>query len=69
MSQAGLHSAVCSASDCRSRVYMFESQLEHKTLMEIDHEIISAVILPLKIQERQLSVTGKSMHTKYWLTT
>ena len=37
--------------------------------MEIDHEIISLVILPLLlIQVGQLSVIGKSMCTKYWLT-
>ena len=40
------------------------------TFVEIDHEIISAVILPLPlIQEGQLSVTGKSVCTKSWLTT
>ena len=39
------------------------------TFIEIDHEIIYMVILPLLlIQERQLSITGKSMFTKYWLT-
>ena len=38
-------------------------------IMEIGHEIISTAIpsLPL-IQEVQLSVTGESMCTKYWLT-
>ena len=37
--------------------------------MEIDHEIISLVILSLPLlQEGQLSVTGESMCTKYWLT-
>ena len=41
------------------------------TFVEINHEIISADILPppfLLIQERLLSVTSKSMCTKYWLT-
>ena len=37
--------------------------------MEIDHEIISTVILLLPlIQEGLLSVTSESMCTKYWLT-
>ena len=40
------------------------------TFMEIDHEIISTVILLLElIQERLLSVTSESMCCmKYWLT-
>ena len=39
------------------------------TFMEIDHEIISMVILLLLlIQERLLSVTRESMFMKYWLT-
>ena len=39
------------------------------TFVEIDHEIISTVILRLPlIQERTLSVTSESMCTKYWLT-
>ena len=45
------------------------------TFMEFDHEIISTVILLLPvtlllplIQEELLSVTSKSMCTKYWLT-
>ena len=38
--------------------------------MEIDLEIFSAAILLLPlIQEGLLSVTSKSMCTKYWLTT
>ena len=40
--------------------------------VEIDHEIISTVILPPSaeriIQEGLLSVTSKCMCTKYWLT-
>ena len=33
------------------------------------HEIISMVILPLQlIQEGQMSVSGGSMCTEYWLT-
>ena len=38
-----------------------------QTLMEIDHEILSTVILLLLIQEGQLSDTSESMCTKYWL--
>ena len=39
------------------------------TFVEIDHKIISTAILPLPlIQEGHLSVTGKSIGTKYWLT-
>ena len=38
------------------------------TFIEIDHEIISTVILLLPvIQEGLLSVTSESMCTKYWL--
>ena len=39
------------------------------TFMEIDHDIISMVILLfLLIQEGLLSVTSESMCTLYWLT-
>ena len=39
------------------------------TVVMIYHEIISTVILPLPlIQEGHMSVSGKSMCTKYWLT-
>ena len=39
------------------------------TFVEIDHEIISMVILLLLLtQEGLLSVTSKSMCMKYWLT-
>ena len=39
------------------------------TFEEIDHEIISTVILHLLlIQEGLLSVTNECMSTKYWLT-
>ena len=44
--------------------HKFKSQHGNITLMEIDHEIISAVILLLQlIQEGQLSVTGESLCT------
>ena len=38
------------------------------TLVEIDHEIISMVILLLLLIQEGLSVTRESMCTKYWLT-
>ena len=39
------------------------------TLVEIDHKIISTVMLVLwLIQEGLLSVPSESMCTKYWLT-
>ena len=39
------------------------------TLVEIDHEIISMVILLLPlIQEGLLSAVSESLCTKYWLT-
>ena len=39
------------------------------SLVEIDHEIISMVILLLQlIQERLLSFTSKIIYMKYWLT-
>ena len=45
--------------------HKFEFQLGHITFIEIDHEIISKVILSLLlIQEgQQLSVTGESICT------
>ena len=53
---AGLHTAVISMPDCRSRGHKFESQLRHTTFVKIDHEIVSLVILPLPlVQEGQLS--------------
>ena len=52
---AGPRSAVDSASDPRARG--FDTRSDHKL----------SFLLPL-IQEGQLSVTGESMSTKYWLT-
>ena len=61
-------SNIGSMSNCRFRGGKFESQVDDITLLETDYEIISAVILPfLLFQEGQLSVTGKSMWTTYWL--
>ena len=40
------------------------------TFVEIDHEIISTVILLFpQVQEGLFSVTSKSMYSEYWLTT
>ena len=51
-------------SDCRSRGHELEPELGHITLMEVDHRIISMVILSLLlIYEGQLSITGESMCT------
>ena len=41
----------------------FESQLGYTIFVETDHKIIATAILPLQIQEKQLSVTGGSMCT------
>ena len=59
-----LHRADSRASDCKSRDPRFEYLLSHITFMEIDHLIISMVILPLPlIQEGQLSVTSENLCT------
>ena len=44
-----LHSTVGSVSDRKSKPHKFESQLGHITFVDIDHEIISMLILPLCI--------------------
>ena len=57
-------------SECSSRVRGLIPAWSH-TLVEIDHEIISMVILlpsAKLIQEGLLSVTSESMCMKYWLT-
>ena len=62
------HSTVCSEFYFRSRGRKFDPGLSH-TFVEIDHEIISMVILLLPLtREELLSVTNESMCTKYWLT-
>ena len=48
----GLHSTVSRASDYRSKARMFESQLSHITIIEIDREFISTVILPLLLIQK-----------------
>ena len=74
---AGLHSAVGNVfgyrcvSDCRSRGRKFDPGLSH-TFVEIDHELISRVILlpsADSFKEGFLSVLSESiMCKKYWLT-
>ena len=76
-------STVGSESDCRSRGHVAQSvasltadpeavsliQAQSYIFIEVDHEIISTIILPLPlIQEGLLSVTSKSMCMKYWLS-
>ena len=63
MAYARVLSAVGSAADGRSLAHKFESQLSCVNFAEIDHGIISAVMLPLLlIQEGQLSVIGEIDH-------
>ena len=55
-----LHRTVGSSSDCISKDRKFESKLDYITFVEIDHDIISTVILPLPLfQDGQLSVTSE----------
>ena len=58
-------------SDCRSRGREFVPVWSH-TFVEIDHEMISTVILLPStdsfIQEGLLSVTSEIICTNYWLT-
>ena len=62
---ARLDSEVGSVFDCRSRGRKFESTLDHITVMKIDHEIISVVIIPIPlIQGEQLSGTGAKKKKK-----
>ena len=64
----GPRSTICNLSDCRSRDRKFDSG-PSVTFVEIDHEIISmAILLHPLIQKGLLSVTSKSMCTKYCLT-
>ena len=57
-----------SASDYSSRGNKFEFQLGHIIIVEIDHEIISGVILALPlVQEGHVSYWPKDRQ-KYWLT-
>ena len=63
---AGLGGSVGCASDWRPGGFGFDCcQGRQHSFVEIDHEIISAVILSFTlIQERQLSVSGERMCTK-----
>ena len=65
---AGLDGSVGCISNWRSGHGVDPCQVWQHSIIEIDHEIFSMVILSLLlIQEGQLSVSGKRMHT-YWLT-
>ena len=71
--QGRLHSTVGSTSNYRPRGHKFESQFSVITYIEIDCEKNSMAILHFalipEVEEGQLSVTGKSICTKYWLAT
>ena len=69
---ATLHGAVGSLSDCRSKGRKLKSQLGHVTFAEIDHEIISTVILhfPLIHWFKKWSCQLlANVFEQYWLTT
>ena len=67
----GPRSAVCNVygnrceSDCRSWGRKFDPRPRSHTFVEIDHEIISMVIL---LPSKLLSDPSESMCKKYWLT-
>ena len=64
---SALHSAVGNMPDCRSRGCMFKSQLNHIiTVMEIDYEISSMVILLFCWFKKGSYHWQKYVH-KYWL--
>ena len=61
---AGLHSTVSKVYYSRSKGQKFKYQLSHLIFVELDHVILSTIILHLPlIQEGQLSVTGESICT------
>ena len=64
---SGRGSSVESVSAWHASVYVFDPHVRHIISWRFGHEIISTAILlrPL-IQEKQLSVTGERMCTKYW---
>ena len=62
-------SLVGCTSDWHSGGHGFNPPIRQHSLVDIAHEIISMAILSLPlIQVGQLSVTGKRMCIKYWLT-
>ena len=64
LNKTGPRSAIGSESDCIYRGRKFDPGL-----VEIDHEILSTVILFLPLfQEGLVSVTNESMGMKYWST-
>ena len=67
---AGLSSSVGYASAWHADAPGFDPWVWQRFFVEIGHEMISIAILSLLlIQVGQLSVTGKRVCTKYWLTT
>ena len=65
--RAGRGSSVGCASVWYAGGHGFDPHIRQHCFVEIGHEIISVAILSLPlIQERQLSVTGEIMCTKYW---
>ena len=68
LNKTGPRSAFSNKSDSNTGVVSLIRAWSH-TLVEIDHEILSTLILFLPlIQEGLVLVTSKSMHTKYWLS-
>ena len=67
MVKAGSGSSVGFASAWYADGRRLDPHIRQHSLMEIGHELIYTAILSLPfIQERQLSVTGERMCTKYW---
>ena len=67
--QAGRGSSIGSVSAWHASGPEFDPHVRHILSWRLGHENISLAILPLPlIQNKQLSVTGERMCTKYWLT-
>ena len=57
---------VSHVSDCRFRSRKFISQLGLITYVEINHEIISMVILPLLLIQKVVLGIGQNFIIDYW---
>ena len=67
--RAGHHSTLGSASECKASGRYFESQLDHITLLEVDHETFLWWFAPSYHSRRAVvSYWQKYLHM-YWLTT
>ena len=65
--QTGHSSSIGSVSTWHASGPKFDPHVRHILSWRLGHEKISRAILPLPlIQEKQLSVTGEKMCTKYW---